>query len=234
MSVCVRSPPVHRHLLLVCTPGAALINPGAYTCARARERKRSIRTGARVYIGPLALAREETTTREISSLRNLDEIARITWEPGRTHIYASRTRARRIYAFYARTCMYIRVDSCSKERERDNGSVYTCVFRATRTPRARAENPGRLDASRLVGPPPRMERAANGEKCNDAISRNDDVGKENGRDPRGRSAIHKETRPEEEAGSGGVASRERERERRIFRDPPRDGKIIGFPYRVFL
>jgi len=53
---------------------------------------------ARVYIGSLSC--EETTAREISSLRNLDEIARITWEPGRTHIYARAHE--RIHAIYAR------------------------------------------------------------------------------------------------------------------------------------
>lgn len=70
----------------------------------------------------LARSCEETTAREISSLRNLDEIARITWEPGRTRIYArahARGRIHVVVGFCARnttwmakTCVYGCVYAC--------------------------------------------------------------------------------------------------------------------------
>lgn len=67
----------------VCKPGVR-INSGAHIHIHAKI-EHSYRA-ARVYIG--SLVRGDDAAREISSLRNLDEIARITWEPGRTHIYA--------------------------------------------------------------------------------------------------------------------------------------------------
>ena len=74
-----------------------------YTHIRTRRQTEHLYGTARLH--RLARSCEETMAREISSLRNLDEIARITWEPGRTRIYAcahARGRIHVVVGFCAR------------------------------------------------------------------------------------------------------------------------------------
>lgn len=101
---------------VVCTAECSHKFAHIHICTHARTRRQTEHWYGATRLHRLARSCEETMAREISSLRNLDEIARITWEPGRYTYLCSRTRGRihAIVGFRARSTVWIARMCCAR------------------------------------------------------------------------------------------------------------------------